>query len=192
MLSAASFALLRIIVLTLVVGSQVYLFVRATKGILSLGMARPFNISAILLTGAAIVALFTLNIYAFGRSRWMDAPLGAQIFFFYLPAIWGFGSILSALLLAILSVSGASCRLLLRLTRRRAGTQSAPTVDPHRRRLLQAAVAGAGLAPFVLSGYGAIITGKSCDLRELSLPFGRRSESGPDLGYPCRRLYDGE
>ena len=180
MISAASFALIRIIVLTLVVGSQVYLFVRATKGILSLGMARPFKSLAILLTGAAIVALFVLNIYAFARSHWVDAPLGAQIFFFYLPAIWGFGSILSALLLAILSVSGASCRLLLRLTRRRAGTQSAPTVDPHRRRLLQAAVAGAGLAPFVLSGYGAIITGKSCDLRESEPTLRPPPESGSD------------
>ena len=45
-------------------------------------------------------------------------------------------------------------------------------VDPDRRRFLQAGVAGLATAPFLLSAYGAVYAGKSCDVRELTLPFG--------------------
>ena len=48
-----------------------------------------------------------------------------------------------------------------------------PLVDPDRRRLLQAGVAGLATAPFLLSGYGAAYASKAYDVRELTLPFGR-------------------
>jgi len=173
-MSPMRFATLRLIVLTLLVASQVYLFLRIRRGILSLGVSRLSGILAAVLTGAAIVALFFMNGYTLGRAKpWIDAPLAVRVFLFYLPAVWGFGSILSAAVLCAIGLSSAAGGAALRLVRIKAEPKAAPRVDLGRRRLLQAAVAGAATAPFALSGYGALFANKDCDVRELSLPFGR-------------------
>jgi len=173
MMPRMGFATFRLIIPALSVASQIYLFVRVRKAILSSGISHRSKSRAVLLAAVAIGLLFAMNGYILAKPvPWVDPALPARAVLFYLPAVWGFGSILSALLLCLTHLSGGLGRMGLRLYRRLLGQEASP-VDPDRRRLLQAGVAGLATAPFLLSGYGAAYASKAYDVRELTLPFGR-------------------
>lgn len=115
-----------------------------------------------------------MNGYFLARPvAWVDMPIVARALFFYLPAVWGFGSILSAVLLCLTHLAGGLVRLVLRHSRHRVGQEAFLPADPDRRRFLQAGIAGLATAPFLLSGYGAAYSSKASVVRELTLPFGR-------------------
>ncbi len=174
MMLGMRFATFRLIVLTLAVASQLCLFLFIRKGIRSSGLSDRSKSAAVLLAGLAICLLFVMNGYNAARPiPWIDPPVVVQAVLFYLPAIWGFGSILSAVLLCLARVVGGLGRIPLRLHGRSVRRDPSPSVDPGRRRFLEAGVAGLAAAPFLLSGYGALYASKACDVRELTLPFGR-------------------
>jgi predicted MPP superfamily phosphohydrolase len=167
------FAKLRLIIVSLTVLSQIYLFVRSRQAIRSWRRSAPFKSRTICLVGVAIGLLFAMNAAIVNRPvLWVDPPFAAQAVLFYLPAVWSFGSIFSALLLCFMQVAGGLGRIVVRLY---GGSvrQAAPVPEnPSRRRFLQAAVGGLATAPLVLSGYAAVHAGQACEVRELTLPFG--------------------
>ncbi len=168
------FATLRVIILAIAVLAQVYLFVRARKAILS--SRRPDSLKSVIipLAGIVIGLLFAANAYVLAaRVVWPDPPVVARILLFYLPAVWAFGSIFSALLLCVAQATGAVVRKAIRPFAGKERPNSPTPENPDRRQFLRAGMAGLATAPFVLSGYGASYASKAFRIEELTLPFGR-------------------
>jgi hypothetical protein len=167
------FATFRLIILTVAVFAQLYLFARVRGAILSSGRSDRFKSRAIPLAGAAIGLLFATNVYVLARRVvWVDPPMVASALLFYLPAVWTFGSIFSALLLCVAQTAGWLVSMVIQPHRRQAGQTNTRPENPDRRRFLRAGVAGLAAAPFVLSGYGAAYASKAYEIQELTLPFG--------------------
>ena len=167
------FATLRLIILTIAVLAQIYLFVRTRKFIRSLGRSDRFKSRALRMVGIGIGLLFGLNGYILFRPiPWVDPPIAAQLGFFYLPAVWSFGSIFSALLLGLIRVVGVVERMIVRFYQHLTGQTASTPVNLGRRRFLQVGAGGMATVPLLLSGYSAVYAGKAYEIRELTLPFG--------------------
>ncbi|HYA03440.1 MAG TPA: metallophosphoesterase [Syntrophobacteria bacterium] len=168
------FATLRWIILALAVLAQIYFFVHARRAIGSSRRSARFKSQASRLVGAAIGLLFVMNYYIMVRPiPWVDAPVTAQVGLFDPPAVWGLGSIFSALILCLTRVAVGLGRTGVRVYRGLAGRRAPDPVNVGRRRFLRAGVSGLAAAPFVLSGYGAAYASKAYEVQELTLPFGR-------------------
>ena len=167
------FGSLRLTIITLAVLSQVYLFVRIRKFVHSLSRSESFKSRAILLVGAGIGLLFALNGYILFRPiLWVNPPLVAQFSLFYPPTVWIFGSILSALLLFLIRAVGVTGRMIVRFYQHLTDQTVSTSVNLSRRRFLQAGTGGIATVPLLFSGYGAVYTSHTFDIRELTLPFG--------------------
>ncbi len=168
-----NFATVRLIVVTLAVASQVYLFLRFSRAVSSWRRSRWLKAGVILSAGAAIAVLFAGNRYImFHPIPWVDPPLAAQLLFFYLPAVWGVASILSALVLFLAQCLSLLGRVVVLLSRR-GRREDFTAVNMGRRRFLKAGVGGLVAAPFIFTGYGAVYAGRTFEPRELTLRFGR-------------------
>jgi predicted MPP superfamily phosphohydrolase len=162
------------IVITLAVVAQIYLFLRIRKAIRSSLRQDRFKLPIIALVGAIIVLLFAANLYImFKPIPWVDPPPEAQLLLFYPPAVWGLGSILSALILGLVQLTGWLGSMVVRRCRALITQPSSLPMNPERRRFLKAGVGGLATAPFLLFGYGAAYAGRTSDVEELTLPFGR-------------------
>jgi hypothetical protein len=169
------FGTFRLIIVSLAVFAQIYLFWRISRAIRSSRRTDRLTSLAVALSGVLIGVLFAANWHIMYRPiPWVDPPTLAQAVLFYGPAVWSFGSIFSALLLLIAQIIGGSGRMTVRLFRRLAGAAPPAAVDPGRRRFLKAGVGGLAAAPFLLSGYGAAYAGRNHVVAELTLPFGCR------------------
>jgi predicted MPP superfamily phosphohydrolase len=104
---------------------------------------------------------------------WVDPPAFVQVLFFYLPAVWIVGSLCSVLILLFFRGAGHVGRKTARIRHELTGQSVDPGVDAGRRRFLQTGVGALAAAPFVLSGYGAAYAGRTWEVKELTLPFGR-------------------
>ena len=167
------FGTFRLIIVSLAVLAQIYLFWRIRRAIRSTRPSDRLTFWAVVLAGVAIGVLFAANWHVMYRPiPWPDPPSLAQAVLFYAPAVWSFGSIFSALLLLITQVLGGLGRMAVRLYRRLAGPTTPAPANPGRRRFLKAGVGGLAAAPFLLSGYGAAYAGRNHVLAELTLPFG--------------------
>ena len=168
------FGQLRLIISTVAVLAQFYLFLRIGQVIRA---SRRSNLCKSLLIGAVgltIASLFAMNTFILSRPiPWVDPPAVADVILFYFPAVWTFGSIFSALLLGLAQLLGGLGRVVVRCGRGLDSQKSAIPVNLQRRRFLQAGVSGLAAAPFILSGYGAAYASKAYEVRELTLPFGR-------------------
>jgi hypothetical protein len=167
------FATFRLIFASLAVFAQIYLFWRIRKAIRSSHRSERRASFAVALAGAAIGVLFAANWYIMYRPiPWIDPPTLAQTILFYTPAVWAFGSILSALLLLLAQVIGGLGRSVVRICRRITGPAATDPPDPGRRFFLRAGVGGLAAAPFLLSSYGVAHAGRNHTVEELTLPFG--------------------
>jgi predicted MPP superfamily phosphohydrolase len=167
------FGTFRLIIVSLAVFAQIYLFWRIRRAIQSSRRSGRRASLAVGLAGAVIGALFAANWFIMNRPiPWVDPPTLAQIFLFYAPAVWSFGSILSAVLLLFAQVVGGLARAAARLLRRIAGPARPAPANPGRRLFLKAGMGGLAAAPFLLSGYGAAYAGRNHTVEELALPFG--------------------
>jgi len=111
MIFGLTFSSLRLLILSLAALSQIYLFYRARRAIRSLHRSDRFKSLAVFGTGVAIFLLFALNLYILFRPiPWAYPSTAVQIGFFYPPAIWGLGSIVSALLLLLSQITGGAMR----------------------------------------------------------------------------------
>lgn len=174
MMSRGQFANFRLIILTIAVLSQTYLFLRIRQAVRTSGRSARFKSWVTGTVGTAIVLLFAMNGYLIFRPiPWVNPPAVAKVVLFYPPAVWGFGSIFSALLLGLAQLLGGLWRMAGRFCRGPVSQRSSIPVNLHRRRFLQAGVSGLVAAPLILSGYGAAYADKAYEVRELTLPFGR-------------------
>ena len=168
------FANLRLIILALAVLSQIYIFIHIHHIIKSSRISGRFKSWASLITGVVIFLLFALNLYfLFIPVPWPDPSGAIQYMLFYPSAIWGLGSVFSALLLFVFQVTGAVARVAARIYLRLAGKETTGTVNAGRRHFLQAGLSGVAAAPLLLCGYNAAYAGRDCDVQVLTLPFGR-------------------
>jgi len=168
-----TFGTLRFIVVSLAIFAQIYLFVRIRHAIRSSERSDRFKSLAVLLSGAAIGLLFAMNVLILLKPiPWVDPPVATRALLFYLPAVWGIGSILSALLLVFSQAAGSLGRAIAQRRRDAVPREEGPPADPGRRRFLRAGAGALAAAPLVLSGYGAAWAGRSHEVRTLTLPFG--------------------
>jgi predicted MPP superfamily phosphohydrolase len=164
----------RILVVLLAVFAQIYLFTRIRHAVRSTRRSGRFQSRAVGAAGAAIVLLSALGGVVLARPiAWVDPPAFVQILFFYLPAVWIVGSLCSVLILLFFRGAGQVGRKTARIRRELTGQSVHPSVDTGRRRFLQTGVGALAAAPFVLSGYGAAYAGRTWEVKELTLPFGR-------------------
>lgn len=168
------FGSLRIIIMSLAVLAQITLFLYIRHTIRASPRSDRFKSGAVFLVGAAIALLFSANWQIMFRPiPWVDPPLAAQYSLFYPPAVWGFGSLFSGLLLGLTLVFLWLGRTIVRLFRSVVGKAASDPPNPGRRRFLQTGVGAIASAPFLLSAYGATVEAKTPQVRELSVPFGR-------------------
>ncbi len=173
MVPSLTFGTLRFIVVSLAIFAQIYLFVRVRTAIRSTGRSERLKLLAVLLAGSGIGLLFAMNVFILIRPiPWFDAPAPVRALLFYLPAVWGFGSILSALLLAFAQAARGLGLAVARRFRSAADRPWEGPADPGRRLFLQAGAGAIAAAPLVLSGYGAAWAARDPEVRELTLPFG--------------------
>ena len=167
------FGTIRLIIVIIVVFSQLYLFVNIRRTVKSLPGSGLFKTVALVLAAAAILLLVGVNRYLmFHPISWTDTSWPARIFLFYFPAVWTFGSIISALalfLVHLLTGLGRGISRIFHLFRRK---ERGPT-GAARRHFLKVAAGGIAAAPFALAGYGAFRTRTAFEVKELTLPFGR-------------------
>ncbi len=167
------FATFRLLVISLAVLAQLYLFLRIRWAIRSSRRSDRFKAWATRLAGVTVALLFAMNGYiAFRPIIWVDPPAAAEFLLFYPAAVWSFASIISALLLGLAQIMGAAGRIALRGYRGLVNRRSATPVNHDRRQFIQAGVGGLAVAPLILSGYGAAYASKAYEVRELNLPFG--------------------
>lgn len=173
MVPIVTFGTLRFIVVGLAVFAQIYLFLRLRAAVRSSQSSERFKLLAVFLAGSVIGLLFAMNVLILLRPvPWVDPPAPAQALLFYLPAVWGLGSIFSALLLVALRLAGGVGRAVAGRSHGPASGAGESSADPGRRLILQAGAAAIAAAPLVLCGYGAARAGRSHEVREISLPFG--------------------
>ncbi|HVO67303.1 MAG TPA: metallophosphoesterase [Syntrophales bacterium] len=168
------YAVLRLIILALAMLSQIYIFVHIHRIIRSSHKSGRFKTLASLAVGTVIFSLFALNLYFLVIPvPWPDPSRAVQYMLFYPSAVWGIGSVFSALLLCLFQATGAVAKAAARTYRDLAGKEMPETVNEGRRHFLQAGLSGVAAAPLLLCGYSAVSTGRDCDVQKLTLPFGR-------------------
>ncbi len=168
------FSQLRLIISSVAILAQVYLFLRIRQVIRASQSLKSHKSMLIGAVGLTIAALFTINAFILSRPiPWVDPPAVADVIIFYFPAVWSFGSIFSALLLLLVQLLKVLGRVAVRCGRGPDRQEAATSVNLPRRRFLQAGVSGLAAAPLILSGYGAAYASKVYEVRQLSLPFGR-------------------
>jgi uncharacterized protein len=175
MMSGMYFQTLRMIVVALAIFAQLYLLFRSLKAIGSREWSTPVKSWLSVVAGATIGVLFLLYVFILIEPvPWVDPPRPAQWLLFYLPAVWSFGSIFSALLLVCWQLIGGLGMAVMRLYHALLGQMEfSDPPDPERRRILQVGVGGLAAAPFVLSGYGAFVVARDYQVKEIHLQFGR-------------------
>ena len=168
-----SFGTFRLIIVSLAVLAQMYLFWRIRQAIRSSrGSGRRASL-VVALAGVAIGFLFAANWHIMTTPiPWLNTPTLAQAVLFYAPAVWGFGSIFSALLLLIAQFFGGLGEIAVLIFRRLAGPGTTAPANPGRRLFLKVGVGGLAASPFLLSGYGAAYAARNHTAVELTLPFG--------------------
>lgn len=174
MRSGVHFGQLRLIISVVAVFAQFYLFLRIGQVIRASRRSNRCKSLFIGVVGLTIASLFAMNTFILSRPiPWVDPPAVADVILFYIPAVWTFGSILSALFLGLAQFLGGLGRVVVRCGRGLGSQKSAIPVNLQRRRFLQAGISGLAAAPLILSGYGAAYASKAYEVRELTLPFGR-------------------
>lgn len=91
---------------------------------------------------------------------------------FYLLAVWGFASIFSALILFVIQVVAGLGRMVVRIFQSLISQSASAPVNLEGLHLLQFGVGWLATTPFIISGYGAIYSGNTFKVRELTLTFG--------------------
>jgi hypothetical protein len=167
------FGIFRLVIVSLAVCAQVYLFLRIRRAIRSSSGPGKRSLIGVLLAGAAIGVLFAANWHIMYKPiPWLDPPAAAQAILFYLPAVWAFGSIISALVLLLQQALGGAGRAAGWIFRRPGAGKPAAGMDAGRRRFLKTGIGGLAAAPFMLSGYGATAAIRDPMVAELALSFG--------------------
>ncbi|MGH7369891.1 MAG: metallophosphoesterase [Candidatus Methylomirabilaceae bacterium] len=149
------FIVVRSIILSLLVGSQLYLYVKGDRALRRsrLSPRRKRQLRAALAGFfLSIVTLYLLVL--FGAAR-LQHPSPLVLYgLLYPAAIWSFGTLFSFLILLFADLIGW-CVLLFRPRSRRETPSPEEASDPSRRRFVQIGLSAVAAAPVLISGYGA-------------------------------------
>ncbi len=163
------FIVVRSIILSLLVGSQLYLYIRGDRALrrsrLSPRRRRQFRAAlAGFFLSIATIYLFVL----FGGAR-LQHPSPVILYgLLYPAAIWSFGSLFSFVILLFADLIGWCARLLRwRSPHDALSREEAP--DPSRRRFVQTGLSAVAAAPVLISGYGASWEGTGHTIDEVRL-----------------------
>ena len=130
---------------------------------------RPLVHGVLVLLGLIMVLICVVNLRTLFRHHlaWVNPSWEIRTFVFYLPAVWIFGSLSSALVLGSVHLVGGLIKMIVYVS-----VKSKTAPDPGRRRFLKASSVALAAAPFVMSGYGAAYVERKGHVMELTLPFG--------------------
>jgi len=163
------FIVVRSIILSLLVGSQLYLYLRGDRALrrsrLSPRRRRQFRVAlAGFFLSVASIYLFVL----FGRAR-LQHPSPLILYgLLYPAAIWSFGSLFSFVILLFADLIEWCTRLIRsRSPHDTLSCEEAP--DPSRRRFVQTGLSAVAAAPVLISGYGASWESTGHTIEELRL-----------------------
>ena len=174
MMPGLRFAYLRTVVLVLAVLAQIYLFFRGRRAIRSSRLSEGLQSLAISFLGMAIVLLFGLNLYIMLYPiDWIDPSVAAQISIFYPPAIWGLGSIFSALLLFLSQLGSRLSRIFFAFSNKVPGPTKTASFGKSRRVFLKAGAGSLFAGPLLIAGYGAAYGATDYEVQSVTLPFGQ-------------------
>jgi len=167
------FGTFRLIIVSLAVFAQMYLFWRIRQAIRSSRGSGRRTSMVVALAGVLIGVLFASNWHImYTPIPWLDPPTLAQAVLFYAPAVWSLGSIFAALLLLIAQLIGGLGKMAVLIFCRLAGLKTTEPANPGRRLFLKVGVGSLAASPFLLSGYGAAYAARNHMAVELTLPFG--------------------
>lgn len=155
--------------------AQLYLLVRSVTAIRSLRLRPRVDFWLRWVVGMFLGVLLTVNVaLLIWPDPRIDPPQPVRWLIFYLPAIWSLGSIFAAFFLLVAALMARIGHAVLCSGREAPERRVAvDPPDPDRRRFLQVGVGGLMLMPIAVSGYGAFHGARSCEVREIQVPFGR-------------------
>jgi hypothetical protein len=163
------FIIVRTMILTLLVGSQLYLYLRGDRALRRsrLSPRRKRQLRAALAGFFLSIATIYLLVL-FGGAR-LQHPSPLVLYgLLYPAAIWSFGSLFSFVILLFANLIGWCARLLRwRSPHNALSREEAP--DPSRRRFVQTGLSVVSAVPVLISGYGASWEGTGHTVEEVRL-----------------------
>ncbi len=186
------FFTIRAIILGLLVGSQLYLFLRGDRALRQSRLSPRRKRQLRITLGGFFVSILTIYSCSLFRTALWQHPSPLILYgLIYPAAVWSFGSLFSFLILVLTDLIGWCARLLRSC---RVGGKRPPFAasDPSRRQFVQAGLGAIAAAPVLISGYGASIEGTGCRIEEvrLSITGARPASTGLAAG-PSTRLRAG-
>src|SRR3972149_1424583 len=175
------FILVRSIILALLVGSQLYLFLRGDRALrrsrLSPRRKRQLRFALV----GFFVSIVAVYLSFLSRGAPMQ-PASPFIVYglIYPAAIWSFGSLFSCLFLLLTDLVGW-CAGLIRADDAASGTLAEGAPDPPRRRFVQTGLSALAAAPVLISGYGASYESAKHRIEEVRLPLAGNRPFDPSV-----------
>ena len=187
------FILIRSFILSLLVGSQLYLFLRGDRALRRSRLSPRRKRQIRLALAGFFISIVTIYFsFLFRWAPWRHPSPVILYGLIYPTAIWAFGSLFSFLFLLATDLIGW-CARLLRSRADRTGAFPLEAPDPSRRRFVQTGLQAIAAAPVLISGYGASMENAGCRIEEVRLsisggrPFdgaqGRPASTGLSAGF---------
>jgi len=178
------FILVRSIILALLVGSQLYLFLRGDRALRRsrLSPRRKRQLRFVLVGFFVSIVAVYLSFLSRGAPMQHASPF-IVYGLIYPAAIWSFGSLFSCLFLLLTDLVGW-CAGLIRSDDVASGTLAEGAPDPSRRRFVQTGLSALAAAPVLISGYGASYESIGYQIEEVSLPLAGNRPFDPAQDRP--------
>ena len=175
------FVVVRSIILTLLVASQLYLFMRGDRALRHSRLSQQRERQLRLALAVFFISIFGIYLSFLFRATPLQhlSPL-IRYGLIYPTAIWTFSSVFSSLFLLSADLIGRGAKLLRSMLVRRRDP-STQAFDPSRRRFVQTGLRALAAAPVMASGYGALYESNGCRIEEVSLPLGGVRPFDPPL-----------
>ncbi|MBI3781715.1 MAG: metallophosphoesterase [candidate division NC10 bacterium] len=175
------FVLVRSIILALLVGSQLYLFLKGDRALRRSRLNQQRKRQLRIALAGFFVSILCVYLYLLFRAAPLK-HLSPLILYglIYPTAIWSFGSVFSFLFLLSTDLLGR-CTRLIRSRVSRTTQPSAPAFDSSRRRFMQAGLRALAATPVMVSGYGALYESNGCRIEEVRLSLDASRRFDPPL-----------
>jgi predicted MPP superfamily phosphohydrolase len=175
------FVLIRSIILALLVGSQLYLFLKGDRALRRSRLNQQRKQQLRIALAGFFVSILGVYLFLLFRAAPLKhlSPL-IRYGLIYPTAIWSFGSVFSFLFLLSTDLLGR-CTRLIRSRVSRTTQRSAPAFDSSRRRFMQAGLRALAATPVMVSGYGALYESNGCRIEEVRLSLDASRRFDPPL-----------
>jgi predicted MPP superfamily phosphohydrolase len=175
------FVLVRSIILALLVGAQLYLFLKGDRALRRSRLNQQRKRQLRIALAGFFVSILCVYLFLLFRAAPLKhlSPL-IRYGLIYPTAIWSFGSVFSFLFLFSTDLLGR-CTRLIRSRVSRTTQPSAPAFDSSRRRFMQAGLRALAATPVMVSGYGALYESNGCRIEEVRLSLDASRRFDPPL-----------